>query len=106
MRGECPLHIIPEADSFQTAGKSILPSNALFKSMMQELCKANNLWLHLEGHALSALTLLPGQSAQTVAQRGDSMTLTFGSWVGIPSVPFVTLYRNDTPAAQIAGMTL
>ena len=74
--------------------------------MMQELCKANNLWLHLEGHALSALTLLPGQSAQTVAQRGDSMTITFGSWVGIPSVPFVTLYRNDTPAAQIAGMTL
>jgi len=73
-------------------------------SKLQELCKANNLWLHLEGHALSALTLLPGQSAQTVAQRGDSMTLTFGSWVGIPSVPFVTLYRNDTPAAQIAGL--
>eukprot|EP00092_Neocalanus_flemingeri_P014901 GFUD01016093.1.p1 GENE.GFUD01016093.1~~GFUD01016093.1.p1 ORF type:complete len:800 (+),score=220.63 GFUD01016093.1:61-2460(+) len=71
---------------------------------LQELCKTNNLWLHLEGHALSALTLLPSQGDQTLAQRGDSMTLTFGSWVGIPSVPFVTLYRNDTPAAQIAGL--
>jgi len=71
---------------------------------LQELCKANNLWLHLEGHALSALTLLPSQGTNTVAQRGDSMTLTFGSWVGIPSVPFVTLYKNNTPAAQIAGL--
>ena len=70
---------------------------------MQELCKSNNLWLHLEGHALSALTLLPSQGEQTVAQRGDSMTLTFGSWVGITSAPFVTLYRNDTTSAQIAG---
>ena len=22
------------------------------------------------------------------------MTLTFGSWIGIPAVPFVTLYKN------------
>ena len=69
----------------------------------KELCKANNLWLHLEGHALSALTLLPTKDPSTMVQRGDSMTLTFGSWVGIPSVPFVTLYKNDTPSAQIAG---
>jgi hypothetical protein len=33
----------------------------------------------------------------------DSLTLTFGSWVGIPAVPFVTLYRGDIPAAQLAG---
>jgi len=71
---------------------------------LQELCKANNLWLHLEGHALSALTLLPTKDPSTMVQRGDSMTLTFGSWVGIPSVPFVTLYKNDTPSAQIAGL--
>jgi len=73
-------------------------------TQLQELCKANNLWLHLEGHALSALTLLPSKDPTTLVQRGDSMTLTFGSWVGIPSVPFVTLYKNDTPSAQIAGL--
>ena len=32
------------------------------------------------------------------------MTLTFGSWIGIPAVPFVTLYRNETSAAQLAGL--
>jgi len=71
--------------------------------VLQDLCKRNNLWLHLEGHALSALTLLP-KGEETVSQRGDSLTLTFGSWVGIPSVPFVTLYRRDCPAAQLAGL--
>ena len=55
-------------------------------------------------------------------QRGDSMTLTFGSWVrnslfifnliilylfqvGIPAVPFVTIYKADQPSlAQMAGL--
>jgi hypothetical protein len=36
----------------------------------------------------------------------DSLTLTFGSWVGIPAVPFVTLYRGDIPAAQLAGQLI
>ena len=68
---------------------------------MQSLCKENNLWLHLEGHALSALALLP-PSAQL--QHGDSMTLTFGSWIGIPAVPFVTLYNTRISAAGLAGL--
>ena len=68
---------------------------------MQSLCKENNLWLHLEGHALSALALLP-PSAQL--QHGDSMTLTFGSWIGIPAVPFVTLYNTRISAASLAGL--
>jgi len=33
------------------------------------------------------------------------MTLTFGSWVGIPAVPFVTIYSAEEPAiAQVAGL--
>ena len=48
------------------------------------------MWLHLEGHALSGLTLVPASGS---CVHGDSMTLTFGSWIGIPAVPFVTLYR-------------
>ena len=65
---------------------------SLIKTLFcQELCQSNGLWLHLEGHALSALTLLP---TTTNYIHGDSMTLTFGSWIGIPAVPFVTLYKN------------
>ena len=57
---------------------------------MQDLCRDHGLWLHLEGHALSGLTLVPASGS---CVHGDSMTLTFGSWIGIPAVPFVTLYR-------------
>ena len=105
-------------------------------SQLSTLCKAQGLWLHLEGHALSALTLLPksrhmlyadcfsivtSTDDESKVQRGDSMTLTFGSWVrnsyfpvhsiirlfqvGIPAVPFVTIYKADQPSlAQMAGL--
>jgi len=73
-------------------------------SQLRTLCQELGLWLHLEGHALSALTLLPASDAPPV-QRADSMTLTFGSWVGIPAVPFITIYRADNPSlAQTAGL--
>merc|ERR1719189_2591782 len=73
-------------------------------SELSTMCKAEGLWLHLEGHALSALTLLP-KADESKVQRGDSMTLTFGSWVGIPAVPFVTIYKADEPSlAQMAGL--
>merc|ERR1719270_1233850 len=73
-------------------------------SQLSTLCKAQGLWLHLEGHALSALTLLP-KNDESKVQRGDSMTLTFGSWVGIPAVPFVTIYKADQPSrARMLGM--
>ena len=31
------------------------------------------------------------------------MTLTLGSWIGIPAVPFVTVFRADVETAQLAG---
>merc|ERR1719195_2215750 len=74
-------------------------------SKLQDLCRDHGLWLHLEGHALSGLTLVPASGS---CVHGDSMTLTFGSWIGIPAVPFVTLYRTrpDTAAPQLAGLGL
>merc|ERR1719244_1917414 len=72
--------------------------------LLREFCNKSQIWLHLEGHALSALTLLPSNDEKSLVQRSDSMTLTFGSWVGIPSVPFITLYRNDCSTAQTAGL--
>ena len=68
---------------------------------LQAVCQENKLWLHLEGHALSALALLP---ATAQFHHGDSMTLTFGSWIGIPAVPFVTLYNTRISAASLAGL--
>lgn len=38
---------------------------------------------------------------------GDSMTLPIGNWIGVPSLPYVTLYRPLNPAlAHISGLTL
>ena len=36
-------------------------------------------------------------------RRCESMTLTLGSWIGIPAVPFVTIFKTDTDTAQLAG---
>ncbi len=55
------------------------------------MCQKHNVWLHLEGHALAALALL---NANTKAPpTGDSLSLTIGSWLGVPAVPFVTVYK-------------
>ena len=72
--------------------------NSLCPSYSQDLCQSNQLWLHLEGHALSPLSLLPDN---TSFKHADSMTFTFGSLIGIPALPFVTLYRNIPTAASI-----
>ena len=49
------------------------------------------MWLHLEGHALAALALANENGAST--PNADSLSLTIGSWIGVPAVPFVTLYK-------------
>ena len=49
------------------------------------------MWLHLEGHALAALALVNENGAST--PNADSLSLTIGSWIGVPAVPFVTLYK-------------
>ena len=68
---------------------------------LQAVCRQAGLWLHLEGHALAALALLPIQAEA----QADSVALTLGSWVGIPALPFVTLYRAlPGPAPQLAGL--
>ena len=60
-------------------------------SVFENVCKKNNIWLHLEGHALAALALLDQAHQQT--PHADSLSLTIGSWIGVPAVPFVTLYK-------------
>lgn len=94
--GKKPVMVIANVHSVMFHKQSV--------NLLRDFCKNNQIWLHLEGHALSALTLLPSNNEKNFLQRADSMTLTFGSWVGIPSVPFITLYRNDCPTAQAAGL--
>ncbi len=72
----------------------------------EEMCRNQGVWLHLEGNALAGLVLLSDQIKKPVP-TGDSVALTLGSWIGVPAVPFVTLYRTgDTEvAAQAAGLS-
>lgn len=58
---------------------------------MEELCQKHGVWLHLEGHALAGLALLDASS--NGAPTGHSMSLTIGSWLGVPALPFVTLFK-------------
>ncbi|XP_063884036.1 pyridoxal-dependent decarboxylase domain-containing protein 1-like [Scylla paramamosain] len=69
-----------------------------------ELCSAHDAWLHVEGHALAALTL--PNTPNLPAKIGDSMTLPLSLWLGIPSLPYVTLYKaQETSAVHSAGLT-
>jgi hypothetical protein len=75
----------------------------------EEICTRHDVWLHMEGHALAGLALLDEQSQNeeetednSEARKtikhvpvGDSLSLTIGSWLGIPALPFVTLYKVD-----------
>lgn len=57
------------------------------------MCRRQGVWLHLEGNALAGLVLLNGANNKKPVPTGDSMALTLGSWIGVPAVPFVTLYK-------------
>ena len=74
----------------------------------EEICSRHDVWLHMEGHALAGLALLdaePKITEETETQSedkkatnhtvpvGNSLSLTIGSWLGIPALPFVTLYK-------------
>ena len=83
-RGSGRLPILCIANVHSSLFQSFTPSK------FTQICKKNGLWTHLEGHALAALALL---DAQNQAPEADSLSLTIGSWIGVPAVPFVTLYK-------------
>ncbi|CAL4062157.1 unnamed protein product, partial [Meganyctiphanes norvegica] len=71
---------------------------------IQELCNSNDAWLHVEGHALAAITL--PNAPNLPAKVGDSMTLPLSLWLGVPSLPYITLYRAyEASAMHAAGLT-
>lgn len=74
-------------------------------SYFESTCRKANVWLHLEGHALAALALL--LDSKRPPPSADSLSLTIGSWIGVPAVPFVTLYKISgmEDIANHAGLT-
>ena len=78
----------------------------------EALCRRHDIWLHLEGNALAGLILVKGgdggkAKASKAVPTGDSMALTLGAWIGVPAVPYVTLYKlsGETEAsASVAGL--
>ncbi|CAH2037132.1 unnamed protein product, partial [Iphiclides podalirius] len=57
---------------------------------LSALCKAKNVHLHVRGHALALPAATGRDETHSIA---DSVTLTPGSWFGVPGLPTVTLYK-------------
>ncbi|XP_025110203.1 putative pyridoxal-dependent decarboxylase domain-containing protein 2 [Pomacea canaliculata] len=72
---------------------------------LQEICKANQIWLHVEGTHLATLTLLSVPTSVSSAQSGDSLTVTLGTWLGVPGLPNVTIFKeSDATLVHAAGL--
>lgn len=61
---------------------------------LQEVCRANSIWLHCRGHSLAALAvtqgaLLPRSDGQPFTSIADSLSLTLGNWLALPNLPVV-----------------
>lgn len=71
---------------------------------LQEICKTQDLWLHVEGHSLAGLSLVAAPTLP--AKVGDSISLPLGHWLGITSIPNILLYKTLDPNVTIAtGLT-
>ena len=73
---------------------------------IQEICKKDGIWLHVEGNNLATLMLYSVQSSVSSAKAGDSITVNLGAWLGLPAVPYTTLYKaGDLETASKVGLT-
>lgn len=73
---------------------------------LQEISKANNIWLHVEGHNLATLTMFSVPTSVESALSGDSITLDLSRWLGVPSLPYITLFKDSEQAlTEAAGLT-
>ncbi|NXA52260.1 PDXD1 protein, partial [Nothocercus julius] len=100
--GKLPLLLVANAGKCWTPGAGHTDKLGRLK----ELCEQYNMWLHVEGVNLATLALGYVSSSVLAATKCDSMTLTLGSWLGLPAVPAVTLYRHEDPSLSLAaGLT-
>jgi len=66
-----------------------------------QLSQCFKTWLHLEGHLISQLGIL--ENVTPSIQIADSLHLDLRQWLGIPSLPFVTMYRHCETTLQKAA---
>uniref|UniRef100_A0A1B0C9Q3 Pyridoxal-dependent decarboxylase domain-containing protein 1 n=2 Tax=Lutzomyia longipalpis TaxID=7200 RepID=A0A1B0C9Q3_LUTLO len=59
---------------------------------LYDVCRQANVWLHCRGHSLAALATAQGSG--DVRELCDSMSLSLGSWLAVPSLPVVLLHRQ------------
>ncbi|XP_005110945.1 putative pyridoxal-dependent decarboxylase domain-containing protein 2 [Aplysia californica] len=73
---------------------------------LQEIAKTNNIWLHVEGNNLATLTLFSVPTSVESAVSGDSLTLDLSKWLGVPALPYITLFKDsDATLTEAAGLT-
>ncbi|XP_060559812.1 putative pyridoxal-dependent decarboxylase domain-containing protein 2 isoform X2 [Ruditapes philippinarum] len=65
---------------------------------IKELCKKNNIWMHVDGDNLATLSLIRPPGNIQNARFGDSFTICMGKWLGIPAMPYSTLFKVADPA--------
>eukprot|EP00105_Crassostrea_gigas_P024846 XP_011445238.1 PREDICTED: putative pyridoxal-dependent decarboxylase domain-containing protein 2 isoform X3 [Crassostrea gigas] len=70
---------------------------------LRKICKNHKIWLHVEGNNLALLATVSIPNSVEPATSGDSMTLRLGKWIGIPGLPFITLYKSSDPALELAA---
>lgn len=58
---------------------------------LQDVCRANAIWLHCRGHSLAAIAVTHDSSGVMaggeVKPIADSISLNLGSWLGLPNLP-------------------
>ncbi|XP_067934652.1 pyridoxal-dependent decarboxylase domain-containing protein 1-like isoform X2 [Watersipora subatra] len=69
---------------------------------LKTICKANNIWLHIEGLNLASLCLMSVPTNMLSARTSDSCTLDLASWFGFACSPFVTVYRQESESTAVA----
>uniref|UniRef100_A0A6M2DG56 Pyridoxal-dependent decarboxylase domain-containing protein 1 n=1 Tax=Xenopsylla cheopis TaxID=163159 RepID=A0A6M2DG56_XENCH len=71
-------------------------------SRLQDLCRTHNVWLHLRGHGLAAIAVT--QATGVPNRVADSITLPLGTWLGVPGLPVVSLYRLPETVSATTGL--
>ncbi|KAL4239384.1 Pyridoxal-dependent decarboxylase domain-containing protein 1 [Mactra antiquata] len=64
---------------------------------INEICKKHNIWVHVEGDNLAMMAFVRPPSDISEARFGDSFTLCMGKWLGIPALPYSTLFKVADP---------
>ncbi|XP_041362368.1 putative pyridoxal-dependent decarboxylase domain-containing protein 2 [Gigantopelta aegis] len=62
---------------------------------LQDICKNNSIWLHVEGNNLATLTMFSVPSSVMQAKSGDSLTIDLGKWIGVPALSFATMFKTE-----------